>query len=79
VSCAEQLRLKGYSKGILLLKQTSQQHDSVRIGNMSCRVYKSRAKNAQEAHEAIRPTRAELDPDSLPPGLDPGKWGGRVE
>jgi DNA topoisomerase IA len=43
------------------------------------RVYKSRAKNAQEAHEAIRPTRPDLDPDSLPPGLDPGKWGGRVE
>ncbi|GLC63308.1 hypothetical protein PLESTF_000022500 [Pleodorina starrii] len=35
------------------------------------RQYKSRAKNAQEAHEAIRPTRpATVTPASLPPSLD---------
>jgi DNA topoisomerase-1 len=31
----------------------------------SARVYKSKAKNAQEAHEAIRPTNLYLTPDSL--------------
>ena len=37
-----------------------------------CRQYKSRAKNAQEAHEAIRPTRpAAVTPSSLPAALDP--------
>ncbi|KAG2448893.1 hypothetical protein HYH02_006241 [Chlamydomonas schloesseri] len=36
------------------------------------RQYKSRAKNAQEAHEAIRPTRpAAVTPTSLPAGLEP--------
>ncbi|GFR40165.1 hypothetical protein Agub_g723, partial [Astrephomene gubernaculifera] len=36
------------------------------------RQYKSRAKNAQEAHEAIRPTRpASLPPAALPPDLPP--------
>jgi DNA topoisomerase-1 len=35
----------------------------------TCRVYKSRAKNAQEAHEAIRPTNPSLTPDSLPSHL----------
>ena len=29
------------------------------------RVYKTKAKNAQEAHEAIRPTSAETDPESI--------------
>lgn len=29
------------------------------------RIYKTKAKNAQEAHEAIRPTSAERDPDSI--------------
>ncbi len=31
-----------------------------------CRQYKSRAKNSQEAHEAIRPTNPSLHPDRLP-------------
>ena len=35
------------------------------------RVYKSRAKNAQEAHEAIRPTDPGLDPGRLPASLTP--------
>ena len=34
------------------------------------RFYKSRAKNAQEAHEAVRPTRPSLSPAQLPGGLD---------
>jgi len=33
-------------------------------------VYKTRAKGAQEAHEAIRPTAAHRDPESLKPFLD---------
>ncbi|WP_341764020.1 type I DNA topoisomerase [Candidatus Tisiphia endosymbiont of Beris chalybata] len=36
----------------------------------SPRVYKSRAKNAQEAHEAIRPTDINLTPESLKSKLD---------
>ncbi|WP_425362551.1 type I DNA topoisomerase [Candidatus Tisiphia endosymbiont of Hybos culiciformis] len=36
----------------------------------SQRVYKSRAKNAQEAHEAIRPTNVTLLPDKLKDKLD---------
>ena len=35
------------------------------------RVYKTRAKNAQEAHEAIRPTSVERDPDTLRRALSP--------
>jgi DNA topoisomerase-1 len=34
------------------------------------RVYKTRAKGAQEAHEAVRPTRFNRDPDSLAGQLD---------
>jgi DNA topoisomerase I len=34
------------------------------------RVYKTKTKGAQEAHEAIRPTRFERDPDSLAKQLD---------
>ncbi len=34
------------------------------------RIYKSKSKNAQEAHEAIRPTDAKLTPDSLRNNLD---------
>ncbi len=34
------------------------------------RIYKSRSKNAQEAHEAIRPTEASLEPDSLADKID---------
>ncbi len=37
----------------------------------ACRVYKSRIKNSQEAHEAIRPTKPELQPDRLPASLEP--------
>lgn len=33
-------------------------------------VYKSKVKNAQEAHEAIRPTKPGLHPDALPASLD---------
>jgi len=33
------------------------------------RFYKSRVKNAQEAHEAIRPTRPGLRPSALPAGI----------
>lgn len=36
----------------------------------SPRIYKSKSKNAQEAHEAIRPTDAKLTPDSLRTNLD---------
>lgn len=36
----------------------------------SPRAYKSKAKNAQEAHEAIRPTDVNLNPDSLSHKLD---------
>lgn len=36
----------------------------------SPRAYKSKAKNAQEAHEAIRPTDLSRDPESLKPYLD---------
>ena len=36
------------------------------------RVYKSKAKGAQEAHEAIRPTDASRTPDSVAEFLDPG-------
>ncbi|GAB4167332.1 MAG: type I DNA topoisomerase [Rickettsiaceae bacterium] len=36
----------------------------------SARVYKSKAKNAQEAHEAIRPTDITLTPESLAKALD---------
>jgi hypothetical protein len=35
------------------------------------RAYKTRTKNAQEAHEAIRPTNPGLLPASLPPGVAP--------
>jgi DNA topoisomerase I len=35
------------------------------------RVHRTRSRLAQEAHEAIRPTSAERDPDSLKPFLDP--------
>ena len=35
------------------------------------RVYKTKAKGAQEAHESIRPTSFERDPDSLAPSLKP--------
>jgi DNA topoisomerase I len=37
----------------------------------SPRVYKTKAKNAQEAHEAIRPTSAARDPDSVRGGMPP--------
>jgi DNA topoisomerase-1 len=37
----------------------------------SPRVYKSKSKNAQEAHEAIRPTNIELTPDILKSKLEP--------
>jgi DNA topoisomerase-1 len=35
------------------------------------RFYKTKAKNAQEAHEAIRPTACKLPPEELAKGLDP--------
>ena len=35
------------------------------------RVYKTKAKNAQEAHESIRPTSMQRDPDSLASALKP--------
>ena len=38
------------------------------------RVYRSRAKNAQEAHEAIRPTSAERQPRTLENKLDRDQW-----
>jgi DNA topoisomerase I len=38
------------------------------------RVYKSKSKNAQEAHEAIRPTNPLLTPDSLKHKLDSKQW-----
>lgn len=36
----------------------------------SAKVYKSKAKNAQEAHEAIRPTNVNLSPEKLKSSLD---------
>jgi DNA topoisomerase-1 len=38
------------------------------------RVYTSRAKNAQEAHEAIRPTDVERSPEAMRARLDPDQW-----
>ncbi len=38
------------------------------------RAFKTKSKNAQEAHEAIRPTVAENDPDSLKPYLSPDQF-----
>lgn len=38
------------------------------------RLYKSKAKNAQEAHEAIRPTDLSRTPDSLRGKLEPDQW-----
>ena len=38
------------------------------------RVYTSKAKNAQEAHEAIRPTDVARSPDALRSRLDPDQW-----
>lgn len=38
------------------------------------RVYKSKVKNAQEAHEAIRPTSAALTPDSIKQHLSPEQF-----
>ena len=35
------------------------------------RIYKTKSKNAQEAHEAIRPTACKLPPEELVNGLDP--------
>ena len=40
----------------------------------SPRVYKSKAKNAQEAHEAIRPTDISLTPEKLRQFLAPDQW-----
>ena len=36
--------------------------------------YKTTAKGAQEAHEAIRPTDVAATPDSLKAELEPGQW-----
>jgi len=38
------------------------------------RVYKTKAKNAQEAHEAIRPTSAFIEPDSIKDFLTPDQF-----
>lgn len=38
------------------------------------RLYKNKAKNAQEAHEAIRPTDLSLDPDSIKKYLQPRQY-----
>jgi DNA topoisomerase-1 len=38
------------------------------------RVYKTKSKNAQEAHEAIRPTSVERTPDSVRPFLSPEQF-----
>jgi DNA topoisomerase-1 len=35
------------------------------------RVYKTKSKNAQEAHEAIRPTSASITPERLEGKIDP--------
>jgi len=39
------------------------------------RVYKTKAKGAQEAHESIRPTSFGRDPDSLESMLKPEEYG----
>ncbi len=38
------------------------------------RHFKTKSKSAQEAHEAIRPTRADLTPDQVQPFLDPKQF-----
>lgn len=40
----------------------------------SPRYYKTKSKSAQEAHEAIRPTDLEKNPDELMPILEPGQY-----
>ncbi|HEY8538319.1 MAG TPA: DNA topoisomerase I, partial [Steroidobacteraceae bacterium] len=40
----------------------------------SPRVYKTKSKNAQEAHEAIRPTSASITPEQLEGKIDPDQW-----
>jgi DNA topoisomerase-1 len=38
------------------------------------RVFKTKSKNAQEAHEAIRPTAVSRTPESMKSSLDPDQW-----
>ncbi|MDT8375139.1 MAG: type I DNA topoisomerase [Mariprofundaceae bacterium] len=38
------------------------------------RVFKNKSKNAQEAHEAIRPTAISRTPESMKSSLDPDQW-----
>jgi DNA topoisomerase-1 len=38
------------------------------------RVYKTKSKNAQEAHEAVRPTSADVTPDKLEGKIDPDQY-----
>src|SRR5688500_6414965 len=38
------------------------------------RVYKTKSKNAQEAHEAVRPTSASITPERLEGKIDPDQW-----
>jgi DNA topoisomerase I len=38
------------------------------------RIYKSKSKNAQEAHEAIRPTNVTLTPESIKGKIEPRLW-----
>jgi len=40
----------------------------------SPRVFKTKSKNAQEAHEAIRPTAVSRTPESMKSSLDPDQW-----
>ncbi|KAF5830244.1 DNA topoisomerase [Dunaliella salina] len=51
------------------VRSTVVSHFGPNLVSQEPRVYKSRAKNAQEAHEAIRPTNPRLTPDKLPANL----------
>jgi len=58
----------------LEILKTTQEYISNKFGQnyalASPRIYKTKAKGAQEAHEAIRPTQPERQPDKIKPYLD---------
>lgn len=82
----EGINLHGDTKGLITYMRTDsvvlsqdalaaiRHHIQNKYGNaylpQAPRTYKSSAKNAQEAHEAIRPTDMALDPKSIEPYLD---------
>lgn len=56
-----------------LRKQISDQFGPEQVPGQA-NVYKTKSKNAQEAHEAIRPASAKLTPASVKPYLDENQW-----